>query len=319
MRARALAPPDPADPWLAGLHDEDLRRCLQEDAPYGDLSTHALGLDDRPARILFEARGDMVVSGLSAAARLLTLCGVHTRLLGRDGMAVQAGTPLLQGEGPAAAVLLGWKSAQTLVEACAGIASGAARIVRSLREAGLATPLACTRKNFPGTRRFAAEAVRHGGAVMHRLGLSESLLVFPEHRALLAPAELVLRLAALRQAQPEKTLVVEVATAEEAVLMAEAGAQVLQLERFSPGGVAALRERLRGRGLAVQLAPAGGVNAGNALAYAQAGADLLVSSAPYFAPPMDVQVRITPALRRAGRGPAPRGLRAARPAPPSRP
>ena len=34
--------------------------------------------------------------------------------------------------------------------------------------------------------------------------------------------------------------------------------------------------------------------AGNALAYARAGADLLVSSAPYFAPPAEVQVRIDP-------------------------
>ena len=42
------------------------------------------------------------------------------------------------------------------------------------------------------------------------------------------------------------------------------------------------------------LAPAGGVNRGNALAYARAGADLLVSSAPYFAPPAEVQVRIDP-------------------------
>ena len=38
-----------------------------------------------------------------------------------------------------------------------------------------------------------------------------------------------------------------------------------------------------------------GVNAGNAGAYAAAGADLLVTSAPYWAKPRDVQVRFTPA------------------------
>ncbi|MDU1803205.1 MAG: ModD protein, partial [Bradyrhizobium sp.] len=43
------------------------------------------------------------------------------------------------------------------------------------------------------------------------------------------------------------------------------------------------------------IAAAGGVNAQNAAAYAAAGADLLVTSAPYLARPCDVQVRITPA------------------------
>mgnify|MGYP003703640229 CR=1 FL=1 len=57
---------------------------------------------------------------------------------------------------------------------------------------------------------------------------------------------------------------------------------------------AELAPALRAEGLAPRLAPAGGVNRGNALAYARAGADLLVSSAPYFAPPAEVQVRIDP-------------------------
>ena len=43
------------------------------------------------------------------------------------------------------------------------------------------------------------------------------------------------------------------------------------------------------------IAAAGGVNAKNAEAYARAGASVLVTSAPYNAPPAEVQVRITPA------------------------
>jgi len=35
------------------------------------------------------------------------------------------------------------------------------------------------------------------------------------------------------------------------------------------------------------------VNAANAAAYAAAGADVLATSAPYSAPPLDVQVTIT--------------------------
>jgi len=61
-----------------------------------------------------------------------------------------------------------------------------------------------------------------------------------------------------------------------------------------PAAVAALRARLLEAGRRVLLAPAGGVTRPNALDFARAGADLLVSSAPYFAPPADVKVTITP-------------------------
>ena len=76
--------------------------------------------------------------------------------------------------------------------------------------------------------------------------------------------------------------------------MARAGAHVIQHERFAPDAVRSLRERLLEAGLAVQLAPAGGVTRENALDYARAGVDLLVTSAPYFAPPADVKVTIAP-------------------------
>lgn len=279
--------------WQAGLHDEMLRTLLREDAPHGDLTTRALGLGDRPAQIRFQARGDMCLSGIEAAARLLQLCGVDARPLQASGQAVAAGETLLKGQGLAGGVLLGWKAAQTLVEACSGVATATAAIVALLRDAGYSTPLACTRKNFPGTRWLAAQAVEAGGGVMHRLGLSETLLVFPEHRALMKSDEWPQRLAALRQSQPEKCVVVEVGTVADALYCAQLAANVLQLERFSPEQLRDLRRQLCDTGLRATLAPAGGVIRANALAYAEAGADLLVSSAPLFAPPADVKVAIT--------------------------
>lgn len=281
----------------AGGHDEALRALLREDAPHGDLTTRTLGLTDTPAHIRFAARGAMTVAGIEAAARLLQLCGVDARAQVASGSVVTAGATLLDGQGPAEAVLLGWKTAQTLVEACAGIASATAAIVGALRSAGFTTPLACTRKNFPGTRWLAAEAVQAGGGVMHRLGLSETLLVFPEHRALLPADALAARLQALRASQPEKRLVVETADPDEARWLARHGVDVLQLERFTPAQVAALRADLAEAGHPVALAVAGGVTLANAVEHARAGADLLVSSAPYFAPPADVRVTISPTDR----------------------
>lgn len=282
-------------PASLAVDDAQLAAWLREDAPFGDLTTASVVPAGRAATMRFAARAAMCVAATEEAARLVELAGGRTRLLAGSGARVQPGAALLEAEGNAGVLLLAWKVAQTLVEAASGIATATAAIVDALRNAGLAIPVACTRKNFPGTRAIAAKAVRSGGGVMHRLGLSETLLVFPEHRVFVDPARIADALARVRAAQPEKRLVVEVGDADEAVAMARAGAEVLQLERFTPAALAALRGRLAREGLQVSLAPAGGVTLANALDYARAGADLLVTSAPYFAPPADVKVTIAPA------------------------
>lgn len=285
----------PAIAMTSRLSDTQLLALLHEDVPHGDLTTDGLPLAGVDAHMSFHARGALQLSGIGEAARLLALCGAAVTLSAASGQPVSAGDALLDARGPAPALLRGWKVAQTLVEYLSGIAGATAAIVRAVRAAGFHCPVACTRKSPPGTRALTALAVRDGGGILHRLGLSETLLVFPEHRALMDPQLWPGCLAHLRVQQPEKRLVVEVASSDAALEAAAAGAEVLQLERFSPADVAALRERLRAAGLQASLAPAGGVNLTNAVDYARAGADLLVTSSPYAAPPAEVQVRLRPA------------------------
>jgi molybdenum transport protein len=134
---------------------------------------------------------------------------------------------------------------------------------------------------------------------MHRLGLSETVLVFPEHRAFLGNEPFVGLVERLRRAAPEKRLVVEVNTVEQAIVAAAIGFDVIQAEKFSPAEIAALVARISLMARPV-IAAAGGVHAGNVAAYAQAGADVIVTSSPYLAKPRDVQVRIEPTTTRSG-------------------
>jgi len=129
---------------------------------------------------------------------------------------------------------------------------------------------------------------------MHRLGLSETVLVFPEHRGFLGDEPLAETVQRLRSAAPEKKLVIEVTTIAAAIAAAEAGFDMIQLEKLAPSDVATLVGLLNGATRRPVVAVAGGVNAANAAAYAQTGADILVTSAPYLARPRDVQVRIHP-------------------------
>lgn len=137
--------------------------------------------------------------------------------------------------------------------------------------------VAGTRKNTPGTRRLSAKALRAGGAGMHRLGLSETLLVFAEHRLFLGTEPPARTVACLRATCPEKRVVVEVSDLAEALAWRDA--DVLQLEKLTPEQVAEVVTALAAHGSTALVAAAGGVNAANAEAYARAGARLLVTSA----------------------------------------
>jgi len=272
---------------MNNLPDSELLDLLHDDVPCGDLSTQSLGMGAQPAHLVFQARQAMTVCATEEAVRLFELAGARSRLVACSGAALLTGETLLQAHGSAAALHRAWKTAQTLVEWASGIASATAAIVASA--GGVA--VACTRKNVPGTKLLSAKAVLAGGGVMHRLGLSETLLVFHEHRLYLdeAPARTVAR---LRRSQPEKKIVVEVGNLDDARLWAEAGADVLQLEKFAPEAVSACRQAVLLSALQRPplLAAAGGVRTDNAAAYVAAGADFLVTSAPYTAPPRDVQV-----------------------------
>jgi molybdenum transport protein len=276
------------------IAEAEIDRLIAEDVAFGDLTTHALGIADQPGHISFAARDPMVACGTEEAARILSRLGAVPRVLVRSGQAVAPGTRLLEATGDAGALHAGWKVAQTLMEWSAGIASAVREISDAARAVTPSITVACTRKSVPMTRALSVKAVLAGGGAMHRTGLSDTILVFPEHRAFLQAETLRATLARLRAAAPERAIVVEVADEGDAMLAVAAGADVVQLEKFPPDAVALLRSRLASvLPVRTKIAAAGGINAGNAAAYAKAGADILVTSAPYTARPRDVQVHIT--------------------------
>jgi molybdenum transport protein len=282
-------------PLPAGL----IEALLAEDVPHGDLTTMSLGIGAEPGQARFTARAPMVVAGVEEAARILQAAGAAIGMALPSGTAVTANETLLTASGPAGALLSGWKVAQTLMEWASGIASATRDIVQAAQAARPDIRVACTRKAAPLSRPLAVRAVLAGGGTMHRLGLSETILLFPEHRAFL-PDGMGHAVARLRAEAPERKIVVEVTEANAALHAAMAGADVLQLEKFTPAALRDVRSMLnrmagprpRMAGPRPLLAAAGGITAANAAAYAEAGADVLVTSSPYAAPPRDVAVTI---------------------------
>ncbi|MFG1461932.1 ModD protein [Xanthobacter sp. DSM 24535] len=272
--------------WLP----ERLDMLLAEDVPHGDLTTHLLGIGRVGAQMQFQMRAAGVVCGIETAAALITRAGAEAEVLAPTGSRVAAGAVLLRAHGGASAIHRAWKVSQTLVEYLSGIATATAAIVDAARGVAPEISVVTTRKTFPGAKAPMIAAIRAGGAEPHRLGLSETLLVFPEHRIFLAdPASAIAR---LRRAAPEKKVVVEVASVADAAVYLPV-ADVLQCEKMTPDDIASVARLVAASGVRVLVAAAGGVNAANAAAYARAGADILVTSAPYWAAPADVKVTIS--------------------------
>ena len=62
---------------------------------------------------------------------------------------------------------------------------------------------------MPGTRALSAKAICVAGATMHRCGLSDTILLFPEHRVFGGEDALKRQVTELRRRNPERSIVVE--------------------------------------------------------------------------------------------------------------
>jgi molybdenum transport protein len=277
------------------LDDTTLLDTLREDAPFGDLTTRSLSINSVPSQMAFQARYPMTVCGIEEAARLLTLIGCKVILLSASGDRCDAGAMLLEAEGLAEQIFLGWKVSQTLVEWASGVATATNELVSAAKAANPKIVVACTRKAIPRTRALSAKAVLAGGATLHRTGLSDSILLFPEHFRVAAALSLTMeqQVAQLKAANPERYVVAEVNEVFEALEAADAGVDVLQLEKFQPDDIAEVIQRLSGQ-KKPKIAAAGGINSKNARDYAESGAQILVTSASYYSKPADVEVTISP-------------------------
>jgi molybdenum transport protein len=275
------------------ISDTEIERFIEEDVPYGDLTTYLLGIGDEQGEILFTSRERTVVCCTEEAGRVFEKCGANVSFSIPSGKVVETGTLILKAVGTAAALHAGWKVSLNLLEYASGIATRAGMIVDRARAVNPDIVVVATRKSFPGTRKVAMKAIMAGGAFPHRLGLSESVLVFRHHTTFLGgPGPFLDKLAAIKRSAPEQRILVEADTPEEALRIAEAGADVVQVDKMPVQELANLVASIRSTCPGVAVSAAGGINADNAASYASTGIDIIVLSSLYFGKPSDISAVI---------------------------
>ncbi len=165
--------------------DRVVRAALDEDAPWGDLTSESLIPADAVAEATLEAREPGVFSGGAVFTAAFRLCDptLEVELLVADGDAFEQGATLATVRGPARALLTAERIGLNFVQRMSGIATLTARYVAEV--AHTKARIADTRKTTPGLRAFERHAVRSGGGRNHRFSLSDAVMAKDNHLAVL--------------------------------------------------------------------------------------------------------------------------------------
>ena len=277
------------------ISDARIDELIAEDVPYIDLTTEVLGIGAVSAQIEFFTREACTVCATEEAARILERLGAQVTYLAPSGTRLQPQDVCLRATGTAAALHKAWKVSLNLLDHCSAVATKTHNLVSAAKSANPACEVLTTRKSMPGVKDLLTKAATAGGAFPHRLGLSETVLVFDNHTRLMGGFDAFLEaLPSLRSKCIEKKLFVE-ADADQARALARAGVDGSQFDQIPADELAALVAELRAINPHCTLIAAGGINAKNAAAYAATGVDGLATTAPFSAAPLDMSARILPA------------------------
>jgi nicotinate-nucleotide pyrophosphorylase (carboxylating) len=209
---------------------EDLLRYLNEDIPFGDVTSRAM-IPDRRCMARIIAKETAIISGLAEAEAICTHCSITFTRRVSEGAKVQAGSVIAELEGSASAVLMVERTVLNLMSRMSGIATATRQAVEVATAANPAVRIAGTRKTAPGLRLCDKQALITGGADPHRMSLSDMILIKDNHLALVPLKE------AVRKARAYSRYVnveVEVETAEDALIAAQTGADIILLDNMLP-------------------------------------------------------------------------------------
>lgn len=274
------------------ISDAEIDRIIAEDVPYIDLTTFVLGIGGASGAMEYYTREACVLCGTEEAARVATRLGCAVAWSRPSGSVLEANETFMRLEGTAEALHAAWKVCLNLFDHLSAVASKTRAMVDAAHGANPACEVLTTRKSMPGVKSLLTKAVLAGGALPHRLGLSETVLVFAQHMEFFGGFEgFVEWLPELRCKVVEKKLLVE-ATAEQALVLARAGVDGIQLDKVAAGQIPGLLAELKAIDPHLTVIAAGGIGLDNAAEYAATGVDALVTTAPFTAKPKDMSVRM---------------------------
>jgi nicotinate-nucleotide pyrophosphorylase (carboxylating) len=253
-----------------------VRNAIAEDLMGGiDVTSAATIGPDQRSTATFGVRATGVIAGLPIVAAVIdTVCGEKASefiQLVADGTLVQPGTDVAEVVAPTRLLLTAERTALNLLCHLSGIASVTRRWADAVE--GTSAVVRDTRKTTPGLRALEKYAVRCGGGVNHRMGLSDMALVKDNHvTAAGGIAEAIRRVRTLEAAIPVEIEVDSLDGLREAI---SAEADQVLIDNFTPEQMreaVAIRDEMNP---AVLLEASGGLTLESARVVAASGVDYI--------------------------------------------
>ncbi len=278
-------------PWL--VLDPLLRGWLLEDIGRGDRTTQSLLAQNVPAgEAVWVAKASGVIAGLPVAARVFQLLNEQVQFdsIAADGEWCERGQVVARMHGSLDALLMGERVALNLAMHLSGIATLTRKYIEQI--ADLPAQLVDTRKTTPGLRLLEKYATQVGGAINHRMGLDDAVMIKDNHIA--AAGGIGAAIARIRNQIPYPlTIEVETETIDQVKEALQHKAEIIMLDNMSLDLMREAVQMIRSLDSRVKIEASGNITLESIHAVAETGVDYISSSAPITQSPwLDLSMKI---------------------------
>ncbi len=251
--------------------DKIVLNALEEDMPYGDVTTDNLIPEDDVTEAKFIAKADGIIAGMPVVSRVFELIDsrISIEIFKNDGDKVTKGDIIAILNGPTAGILKGERTALNLMQRLSGIATRTNVFTELVKDYKVS--VADTRKTTPGLRYLEKYAVRCGGGRNHRYSLSDAVMLKDNHIA--AGGGILSAVAKVRANIPHTVKIeVEVENMDMVREAVESGADIIMLDNMNEAAMAEAVKHINGRAL---VEASGDVTEERIRAIAETGVDII--------------------------------------------
>ncbi|MEL6950392.1 MAG: carboxylating nicotinate-nucleotide diphosphorylase [Pseudomonadota bacterium] len=261
---------------LAKDRNKAVHRGLKEDVGKGDV-TAALVSATELARATVVVREDAVLCGRDWFDAVFAELDSDVTIdwAAADGDALEADQVVCRLSGPARALLTGERTALNFLQTLSGTATVARRYSDALADTGCR--VLDTRKTIPGLRLAQKYAARTGGAVNHRIGLFDAILIKENHIA--SAGSIADAVRAARASSPALPVEIEVESLAELERALDAGVERVLLDNFSLSDLEQAVAINRAADESAELEASGGVEFDDLAGIAATGVDYISTGA----------------------------------------
>lgn len=256
--------------------DDVIKFMLKEDEGFGDITSNALIPEDKTFYAKLVSKDDGILAGIEVIKGMFEEYGIDILSSMDDGDKIKKGDILLELEGNARKILLLERTALNLLMRMSGVATKTNRIVKSVNEINDKIRVAGTRKTAPALQKFDKMAISIGGGDPHRSALDDMVLIKDNHIAVVGSVEEALK-RAKKNVSFSKKIEIEVENADDAVIAAKNGADIVMFDNMSPNEAQDTLDILIENGLRenVLIEISGGITEDNILDYSPLDVDII--------------------------------------------